>query len=944
MIIPSSTYRIQFTPDFTLVDLEEQVDYLHRLGISHVYASPIMTSRKGSMHGYDTVDYHAIDPELGGRAAFQSCRALLNKRNMGWLQDIVPNHMAYSSQNKLIMDVCEKGEQSLYYHYFDINWDHFWDALKGKVLAPFLGSYFSSCLENREIQLVYDERGLSVCYYKHRFPLLLSTYSTVFNQTIEQIEHTNDVNGSDVARFVGTLDLLSGISQNSASISDELVNHAKGMLWGLYCTNNFIKTQLDQTISQFNGAKGEKQSFDALDTLLAKQVFRLAYWKVAAEEINYRRFFTVNDLICMRVEDEKVFEDTHRYLFYLINLGLIDGIRIDHIDGLYDPQVYLQRIRARYPKLYVVVEKILGEVEQLPLDWPVQGTTGYDFLALVNSLQCRRESIKSIAQTYFRFSGKHVHFIDVMHDKKRLIIGKHLAGNVDNLAHVMKRVVGLERYGRDITMYGLKRALVEVLTFFPVYRSYVNESTFSAEDRVVLHQAVELAKTHNPALQYELEFIESFFLSISEINSTDTTDGSHQIIHFIMEFQQVTGPLMAKGCEDTAFYSFNKLISLNEVGGDPRRFGLSTQAFHVENTDRNRRNPHTMNATATHDTKRGEDTRARINVLSELPVEWKKMLTQWKKVNRTKKVLQNGSFLPDDNDEYFLYQTLLGTFPFGSCGGEVGEEEMQRYVERMQEYVVKAVREAKVHTAWIKPDEEYEKACASFVGALLDGAIDNPFLELFKPFSAKIACYGMYNSITQTVLKMTCPGVPDIYQGAELWDFSVVDPDNRRPVDYSLRTAHLNRIKGMEASGNRKDLINNLLSTRADGTIKLYLIYRILHLRGVWKEAFSGGSYVPLRVDGRYKNNVIAFLRISGENAILVVVTRFLTMIVNEERDPIGESVWQDTAVMLPMSYRDTTWVDSLSGVSFVNTSQRMRVGTALTALPCVVATNAAID
>lgn len=944
MITPSSTYRIQFTPDFTLTDLEERVDYLHRLGISHVYASPIMTSRKGSMHGYDTVDYHAINSELGGSAAFQSCRELLNKKNMGWLQDIVPNHMAYSSQNKLIMDVFEKGEQSRYYHYFDISWDHFWDALKGKVLAPFLGSYFSSCLENQEIQLVYDERGLSVCYYEHRFPLLLSTYSTVFDQTIEQIEHQNSVNGSDVARFVGTLDLLSGISQDSTPISDELVTHAKGMLWGLYCSNDFIKTQLDQTISQFNGVKGEKHRFDALDALLSKQIFRLAYWKVAAEEINYRRFFTVNDLICMRVEDEKVFADTHRHLFSLINRGLIDGIRIDHIDGLYDPQVYLQRIHTHFPELYVVVEKILGEGEQLPFDWPVQGTTGYDFLTLVNTLQCQRESVKAIAQTYFRFSGRHVHFIDLMHDKKRLIIGKHLAGNVDNLAHVMKRVAGLERYGRDITMYGLKRALVEVLTYFPVYRTYVNESTFSAEDRVVLHQAIELAKTHNPSLQYELEFIESFFLSISEVNAADTTGGTQQIIHFIMEFQQVTGPLMAKGCEDTAFYSFNKLISLNEVGGDPRRFGVSTEAFHAKNVDRNRRNPHTMNATATHDTKRGEDTRARINVLSELPVEWKKMLTQWKKANRTKKVLHNGSFFPDDNDEYFLYQTLLGTYPFVRSGEQLGAQETRQYTQRMQEYVVKAVREAKVHTAWIKPDEEYESACVSFVSALFDLSGNNLFLELFEPFAAKIAYYGMYNSITQTVLKMTCPGVPDIYQGTELWDFSVVDPDNRRPVDYSLRTAHLNRIESMEGTTNRKELVEQLFSTKTDGTIKLYLIYRILHLRGVWRAVFTEGSYIPLKAEGRFRNNVIAFLRISGKKAVLVVVTRLLAMVVNEGKDPFGESVWQDTAIMLPKNLRDTTWVDSLSGVTFANASTEILVGTALTSLPCVVATNSAID
>ena len=505
---------------------------------------------------------------------------------------------------------------------------------------------------------------------------------------------------------------------------------------------------MDENITLLNGQKGEIESFNNLDDILSEQSFRLSFWKVAAEEINYRRFFTINELISLKVEDEAVFHDTHQLIFRLIEKGKCDGLRIDHIDGLCDPTMYLERIRKQADHIYLIVEKILDFNEKLPSFWPVQGTTGYDFLNYVNGLFCNKINRNEFARIYYKFTGLRTSYDNLVSEKKRLIIGKHMAGNIDNLAQLMKNIAGKERYGRDITLYGLKRALVEFMAFFPVYRSYINEHMFSESDKHYIQKAIQDARHHNPDLLYELHFIDKFFAP--DFADHLSEEGKKQLLHFIMRVQQFTGPLMAKGFEDTVLYIYNKLVSLNEVGGNPHRFGVTDEEFHAFQAQRAAHFPHSLNTTSTHDTKRGEDVRARIHVLSEIPKEWNNNLRRWSKLNKRKKKKLYETLMPDENDEYFLYQTMLGVFPFY-------EHEEKRFTERIKEYVIKAVREAKRYTAWIKPDTEYENACISFVENILDPQEENLFLKEFRCFQKKIAFYGIFNSLSQTLIKITAP-------------------------------------------------------------------------------------------------------------------------------------------------------------------------------------------
>jgi (1->4)-alpha-D-glucan 1-alpha-D-glucosylmutase len=904
MRIPRATYRIQFNSSFGFQAAKEIVSYLAELGISDLYASPIFKARKGSAHGYDVVDQNQINPDLGTEADFGELGISLAEHGLGWLQDIIPNHMAYSHKNRMLMDIFEKGQASEYYTFFDVEWQHPYEGIRGRMLAPFLGTFFGEALENGQIKLSYDESGLWVTYFDIRFPLKIESYLNIFTYDLGRLKKSLGSDHSDFTKLLGIVYVLKDLpSQEENRDRRAQMTFAKGMLWELYSTNKHIKLFIDSNIAIFNGDPENPQSFNLLDSLLSEQHFRLSFWKVATEEINYRRFFNINELISLKIEDDTVFDHTHSLIFKLLKEGKVSGLRIDHIDGLYDPTAYLKRLRKEVGQTYVVAEKISEMGEQLPRVWPIEGTTGYDFLNYVDQIFCKKNHEQKFTRIYSRFTNLKMSLKELVHEKKKLILEKHMAGDVDNIANLLKKASSRDRHGGDITLYGLKMATVEVMARFPVYRTYISEDVFRDEDRLYINTAVDKALQSNPGLMHELQFMRRFLLL--ELGDYLSEEEKKNCLHFVMRFQQFTGPLMAKGFEDTTLYLYNRLLSLNEVGGFPETFGIALEEFHDFNKNRNQLWPHSLSATSTHDTKRGEDVRARLNVLSELPEDWETEIKKWSKTNSRKKRALGELRVPDKNDEYFLYQTLIGACPFS-------ESEQPLFKERIKSYMIKAVREAKIHTAWLAPDHEYEDACIKFIEQILDTSKPNEFLETFMPFQKKVAYYGIFNSLSQTLVKITSPGVPDFYQGAELWDLNLVDPDNRRPVDFSRRKSLLRNIME-EARADPLDLVSSLLGKREDGRIKLFLISMALKTRKQHADVFQMGTYTPLEVTGKLRDHIIAFLREHNEKRTVTIAPRFFVSLVEEGRLPLGTEVWQDTRVAMP-DIAPAKWTNTLTG------------------------------
>ena len=904
MRIPIATYRIQFNPDFGFAQTSEIASYLQELGISEIYASPILTPRTGSTHGYDTVDPNSINPELGGREKFDQLVEQLQQINIGWVQDIVPNHMAFSSQNQMLVDVLENGFDSQYVDFFDIDWNHPYLAIQGRVLAPFLGRFYGDCLECGELQLQYEENGVSINYYDNKYPIRIESYSQIFTYDLGRLQKKLGRDNPDFVKLLGVLYTLKYIpSGEEGRERYDQIAFSKRMLWELWNSSAEIKQFIEENIKVFNGEPGNPESFNLLEGLLSEQFFRLAFWKVGNEELNYRRFFTVNDLISLRIEDEKVFETTHSLILDLVEEEKITGLRIDHIDGLYDPFEYLNRLREKAPEVYLVVEKILEPKEELPLNWLIQGTTGYDFLNQVNGIFTQQLSKEAFDDIYQRFIGRAIDCEELIDRSKRLIVSRHLAGDIDNLARLLQELASEYRYASDFTMYGLKTALVEILTLFPVYRTYINESGSSASDKEYIQQVIDNAKANIPGFSNELTFIEKFLLL--DFEEFLSEESQIQWLHFIMRLQQFTGPLMAKGVEDTVLYIYNRLISLNEVGSHPLEFGNSLEDFHEFNQERFAQWPHAMNATATHDTKRGEDVRARINVLSEIPEEWEENLRKWREINAPHKNCINGKDVPTPNDEYFFYQTLIGTFPFD-------DQEYDEFISRIKDYLIKAIREAKVHTAWLKNDTAYEDGFTLFAQRVMKNDGENQFLEVFRPFQQEIAYYGILNSLSQILIKLTVPGLPDIYQGTEMWDLSLVDPDNRRPVDFDKRKQYLEEIK-TRIDSDLMGLISELLQNPEDGKVKLFLTYKLLQARNEYIEIFQRGSYEKLNVAGSLKAHIVGFYRELAEQRVIAIAPRFFTSLVNSGEQPFGEKVWQETRIITPPG-SSHVWKDIITG------------------------------
>ena len=908
--VPLATYRLQFSPAFGFREAARRVEYLRDLGVTSVYASPIFMARRGSSHGYDVTDHNRLNQELGTADEFEELMREVRRCGMTWTQDIVPNHMAFDTQNPLLFDVLENGPRSRFFHFFDVEWEHPYEGIKGRLLAPFLGDFLGECLEKGEVRLSYGPDGFAFHYNDMAFPLRIESYANLLTHNLRTLRSKIGRSHPDYVKLLGILGLLYVMKsvpplERTVERYDQ-IRFIKVLLWELYHSNPDVHGFLDGNIRAFNEITDEPGRRRLMEELLQDQFYRLSFWKVAVEEINYRRFFNINGLISLRTEDQGVFEHIHSLVFDWVQSGRISGLRIDHVDGLWDPTLYLQGLRKKVGDLYVVVEKILGRGEDLPEFWPVHGTTGYDFMSLVGGLFCDTRNGKSFERIWRKFSGISIAYEDLNHRKKQFIVEKHMAGDIDNVAFLMRNIAARFPAGSDFTLNGIRRAIAQLLVTFPIYRTYLSRSHFRESDRRVVAETIRHARELNHDLDHELRFIGEMLLP--EFGDRLSGDEAPEWLRAVMKFQQLTGPIMAKGFEDSLLYVYNRLLALNDVGGHPDQFGISRSAFHREMKRQAREHRHSMLATSTHDTKRGEDVRARLNVLSEIPGPWERAVNAWRKLNRKHRKSLARHSAPHPNDEYFLYQTLVGSFPFR-------QEEVSDYVERVQAAMLKAVREAKEHSSWLKPDLEYEEAVHCFVRAVMTPSVENLFLDSFLAFQKDIAFYGVFNSLAQVLLKLTCPGVPDFYQGSELWDLNLVDPDNRRPVDFETRRRLLGEVRELATGDKGRDL-KELLDERADGRIKLYVTWRGLQARKACGELFQEGSYVPLKVVGPHRRHVVAFARRHGNSAAVTMIPRFLTDLVPPGVYPLGESVWRDTAVKLHRRM-SSAWTNAFTGETF---------------------------
>jgi (1->4)-alpha-D-glucan 1-alpha-D-glucosylmutase len=942
--IPTSTYRLQFNRQFTFAQAREIVPYLDALGISDCYASPYFQARADSLHGYDITDHNKLNPAIGSRADYDAWVEALHARGLGQILDFVPNHMGIGEPlNQWWMDVLENGPSSIYAPYFDIEWHPLKADLHEKVLLPILGDQYGRVLERGELKLRFEAGVFFVSYYEHQLPIAPGTYRHILEVALGKLTKFKDEDFyAELQSIITALEYLPRRTETDSDRIRERTREKEIIKRRLErrCTEApQVQEAIEQAVAQINGTPGDGKSFDALDELLNAQSYRLAFWRVAAEEINYRRFFDVNDLAAIRMELPEVFDATHGLLLELVQTGAVTGLRIDHPDGLYLPAEYfgkLQRAAAttlatQLPQdgraIYLVLEKILSGNETLRNDWPIHGTTGYKFGRLLTSLLVDASSEQSITKTFHRFIGHSMHFGHLVYAKKRLVMRLSLANEVNVLGNMLDRLSEKNRWYRDFTLDALARAVRETIACFPVYRTYVAPGQpVSEADRDVIERAVTTARRRNPAIEDSVfGFLQDILLLRFPENLDDEARAEHA--HFVLKFQQCTGPIMAKGLEDTAFYIYNRLAALNEVGGEPQQFGTSVDAFHERNAERQRDWPATLLATSTHDTKRSEDVRARMVAISELPQLWRSSLQRWRVINRRWKRKIDEADAPDGNEEYLLYQTLLGTWPI-EPGGAAAQRVDQEYRERIQAYMAKALKEAKINTSWIQPNEKWDTAMQDFVARILDPSPKNKFVPSFIPVAEEIARLGAINSLAQVALKLTLPGVPDIYQGNEIWDFSLVDPDNRRPVDYQKRREMLEGLGTV--------VPEELLQTWPDGRIKLFLTQRLLRFRREHPDLFRQGNYLPLTVTGPFAESCVAFARVHENEWIVVLVPRLSARV---GFPPIGDK-WKETAVDLPESLPREGARELFTGRDLRTDGAGIQISEAMAKLPFAVYAN----
>lgn len=917
--IPLATYRLQFNRDFTFNQAREIVPYLHELGISHLYASPYLKARPDSRHGYDIIDHNALNPEIGSDEEFEQLCATLAEHGMGQILDTVPNHMGVQGgDNNWWLDVLENGQASEYASFFDIDWTPIKVKLHGKVLLPVLGNAYGAVLEKAELQLRFDtEHGKFVLnYYEHHFPVDPAQYPQILAYRLESLSTQLGQDNPLLMEYQSLITAFRNLPPRDEESPERQLERRrdkevyKRHLASLVVQCADIALFLEENRQLFNGKAGEPASFDLLHDLIKTQAYRLAFWRVASDEINYRRFFDINDLAGLRMENDAVFNATHQLVLRLVQEGKLDGLRLDHPDGLYNPEAYfcklVEQCRQTGHSPYLVVEKILAVREDLRSSWPVQGTTGYEFTNLLNGLFVATSNAERMTRVYNSFVGESVNFNDLLYRSKKLIMKTALSGELNVLANQLSKIAEADRHTCDYTLNGLRTALAEIVACFPVYRGYISIREVTPEDRRNIEQATIAAKRRSTTADTSIFDFLRDVLTLTAANGKSAAY-SQQVLAFAMKFQQFTSPVMAKGLEDTSAYIYHRLLSLNEVGGDPRQFGVTRTAFHRANQARAEHWPHAMLATSTHDTKRSEDVRARLNVLSEIPAAWRLALRHWSRTNQILKHSVDGIQIPTANDEYFIYQTLLGIWP----QGKPDKTEMANFGGRIAEYLVKAVREAKVHTSWINPNTGYEDAILAFTNTLINLPAESAFMSDFLPFQQRCARLGLFNSLSQTLIKLTVSGMPDIYQGCELLDFSLVDPDNRRPVDFGYRQTLLDTLRMLDTleSQQRSAEVRALCDKLENGLPKLLVIKTALALRERWSEVFLQGSYLPLAVKGEHAAHLCAYARIAGRRTVITIAPRFFAQLLNE-RDtlPIGEKIWGNTTVDLPFHHRDNQY------------------------------------
>ncbi|MFH0753455.1 MAG: malto-oligosyltrehalose synthase [Candidatus Omnitrophota bacterium] len=948
--IPSSVYRLQFNKMFTFKHATAIIPYLKDLGIDAVYCSPFFQAVPGSLHGYNVADPNQINSEIGSLQDYQHFCDELVAHGLGQIVDVVPNHMGISgNNNQWWMDVLENGQSSVYARYFDIDWDSAKKELKGKVLLPVLGDFYGRVLENGELRLAFEAGAFSVHYYERVFPVDPQTYPMILEMGLHQLQQKLGKESNDLLEYLSVMTSFKNLpyhadcSEKGSEERNREKEIAKSRLAALVGRCVDIRECLGNTLNIFNGNKAEPRSFDLLDVLLGQQAYRLGLWSVAVQEINYRRFFNINDLAAIRIEDERVFQHYHRFLFTLIREGKVSGLRIDHPDGLYDPPAYFKALQrecllqmllrewdgqtgsgsqetkafdiesargvidrllvnefSKSPGFFVVVEKILDREERLPKNWNIHGTVGYDFMNALNGLFVDKRHESTFAGLYEGYIGHKIDFEELVYSKKKFFALVHMASEINSLGNRLDQISETNRLFRDFTRNDLTLAIREVIACFPVYRTYVSPDAVapSLKDVHYVELAVEKAKKKTPALN---PAVYDFLRDVLLLRVCHDLSGDEGGLYkdFLLRFQQLTAPIMAKGFEDTSFYVYNRLISLNEVGGDPFYFGYSADDFHLKNQYRNKRWPYSFVASSTHDTKRSEDVRMRINVLSEMPDLWQDKILRWAELNQKFKVEISGVLEPRRNTEYLLYQSLVGVWPQVS----LRDEDFAAFNDRIWEVVLKSIREAKIYTSWIRPDLEYEGAVKSFTHSLLTAGPGNAFLDDFLPFQRKIAFLGRLNSLSALLLKICSPGVVDTFQGDELWNYCLVDPDNRRQVDFDRRMELMRSIDNDIHSG--KPVCDLMLQWGQEpDKVKLFLLSRYLCFRRANKEVFAGSTYLPAMIEGGLSHHVVAFVRSRGEKMILAVAARFFAGLNISETEKVpSQALWQDTRIILPEGF-----------------------------------------
>ena len=962
MYVPVSTYRLQLHANFPFAAATDLASYLSQLGVGACYTSPYFAATPGSTHGYDVSNHNAINPELGGPEAHARFVSRLAELGLGHMVDFVPNHMGVGTRtNTWWRDVLENGPGSPGARFFDVDWSPVKAALQAKLLLPILGDQYGRVLERGELVLAFTDGALVLNYGEHELPINPKLAPAVLRRAVGPLTAVLGADSPQLHELLSILTSLQNLPDLHALDGDtrpllERIDErqrekevARSRLSRLVTEYPAVGEAIDVAVREVNGEAGRPESFDALHELLEAQAYRLSYWRTASHEINYRRFFDVNQLAGLRVEDPEVFAATHTLLNELIKSGCVQAVRIDHPDGLFDPARYFAMLQdLAGGDLYVLAEKILSAGETLPRKWQVAGTTGYNYLNELNGIFVKHAELKRTRRAYSKLTGSSDSFQDVRYKSKRLIMETSMASELNVLAHALERIAEGNRRSRDFTLDSLRDALAEVIACFPVYRTYVDEDGWTPEDRKVVEQAIARARRRNPAMEASLfDFFREVMLQRAP-ESTGSSPGHESRpgdrrtgyppadaaeaavrLQFAMKFQQYTGPVQAKGLEDTAFFRYNLLLSLNEVGGDVERFGREVEDFHESNAARLRDRPFELIATATHDTKLGEDTRARLNVISEMPAEWSREVTRWMRINRAHRMLIDGEPAPDRNDEYRFYQALIGVWPLDAeqssivaQGGHKSALDLSDIVSRVRAYMQKSVKEAKRHTSWLTPNEDYELAVDRFVERVLTGASAAKFVPAFASFAHRIARIGMVNGLSQVVLKIGSPGIPDFYQGCELWDLSLVDPDNRRPVDFELRRQLLAKVDETTALGaeERVAAVAEMAAQWEDGRVKMLTTALGLRLRRDWQDVFLQGRYLPLVTDVALSAGVVAFARILDDRVVIIAAPRLVAglMTDNDGAFPLGGDAWKTSRILLPPELHGRTFRHLLTGAEIV--------------------------